>query len=309
MAADMEMFYGLCCFGVIVAVVLVLMWFGFDPPRILGNPDDTELVVPIPEKQMVRVENPFFLELGSRPASVPGGVSIRPSCLEPSVLTCFWGCEVGALQEALLAHQHGATLRSARLFQDALRLRCSYCQTFHVGSEDREELHTQIPADRGVRDFGPPPRGRYPLVAVLTFGDSEDGGSYNIVASVTVVHVPDDKHNIPARILFEYLLTSQGNVHKLMSIFMAADGSEASEPPDPQPGSRPGGQMEGGGGRVDEAVGDCVVCRGAPVNRVLLPCRHACVCDGCMLHFQHCPVCRAFVLESFALTRPGAAAR
>lgn len=46
---------------------------------------------------------------------------------------------------------------------------------------------------------------------------------------------------------------------------------------------------------------DCVVCQNAPVNRVLLPCRHACVCDGCVTRFQHCPICRSFVLESFAL--------
>lgn len=230
---------------------------------------------------------------------------MRPSCLQPSVLTCFWGCEVVALQEALQAHQHSTRLSSSHLFQEALRRRFNYCQTFHVGRGDREELHTQIPAGHGVSDFGPLPRGRYPLVAVLTFEDSEDRNTYNIVASVTVIHVPDDKHNIPARILFEYLLTSQGNVHKLMSIFMAADGSQASEPPDVQPDSRPGRQT----GDEARAVGDCVVCRGTPVNRVLLPCRHACVCDGCVLHFQHCPVCRAFVLESFALTRPGGAAR
>lgn len=58
-----------------------------------------------------------------------------------------------------------------------------------------------------------------------------------------------------------------------------------------------------GGDRSDPAHRDCVVCQNAAVNRVLLPCRHACVCDGCMLYLQHCPVCRAFIVESFTLTR------
>lgn len=35
------------------------------------------------------------------------------------------------------------------------------------------------------------------------------------VCSVTVIHVPDDKHNLSARILFQYLLTSQGNMYEL----------------------------------------------------------------------------------------------
>ncbi|CAN9507549.1 unnamed protein product [Ophioblennius macclurei] len=288
---------------------MVLMWFGFDPPRILRNPDETGSTISIPEKQMVQVDNPFFLELGLEPGSVTGGVSVRPSCLEHCVLTCFWGCEVGALQEALQAHQHGTRLCSSHLFQEALRLRFNYCQTFHVDSENREKLHTQIPASHGVSDFGLLPREHYPLVAVLTFGDSGAMNTYNIVANVTVIHVPDDKHQIPARILFEYLLTAQGSVHKLMSIFMAADDSQVTEPPDLQSSTQPGHQTESC--RAEDsvvAVGDCVVCRSAPINRVLLPCRHACVCDSCVLHFQHCPVCRTFVLESFTLTPPSSSA-
>ena len=48
---------------------------------------------------------------------------------------------------------------------------------------------------------------------------------------------------------------------------------------------------------------DCVVCQNGAINRVLLPCRHACVCDVCVSRFQHCPICRAFVMESFALSQ------
>lgn len=47
---------------------------------------------------------------------------------------------------------------------------------------------------------------------------------------------------------------------------------------------------------------DCVVCQSAAVSVVLLPCRHACVCDSCGAHFQSCPICRAVVLQSFTLT-------
>lgn len=35
------------------------------------------------------------------------------------------------------------------------------------------------------------------------------------VASVTVIHVPDDKYRLSARVLFQYLLTSQGNMYEL----------------------------------------------------------------------------------------------
>lgn len=34
-------------------------------------------------------------------------------------------------------------------------------------------------------------------------------------ASLNIIHVPDNKHSAAARILFQYLLTSQGNIYEL----------------------------------------------------------------------------------------------
>lgn len=51
----------------------------------------------------------------------------------------------------------------------------------------------------------------------------------------------------------------------------------------------------------EESSKDCVVCQNGTVNWVLLPCRHTCLCDGCVRYFQRCPMCRQFVQESFAL--------
>lgn len=186
-----------------------------------------------------------------------------------------------------------------------------------IGSEDREERHTQLPADQRITDFGPLPRDHYPLVAVLMLAEREARDKYDIVASVTVIHVPDDKYSLSARVLFQYLLTSQGNMYELKSLFMSA-GSRGSRSPDSEQGTPPSEPTEEASrvapGPVpeeedwSEGTGrDCVVCQNAAVNRVLLPCRHACVCDSCVSHFQHCPICRAFVVESFALTQGPAA--
>uniref|UniRef100_UPI003AB067C1 cell growth regulator with RING finger domain protein 1 n=1 Tax=Centroberyx gerrardi TaxID=166262 RepID=UPI003AB067C1 len=313
------------CF--VVTAAMVLGWFGFDVPVILRSSDEAESVLPAPEKRMVQVTNPFALEMGSGLASVTDGVSLMPCCLEPCVLSCFWGCGVGALQGALQAHQHGPRLSTPLHFQEALHFHFHHCQSFHVGSEDREERHTEMPADQGITDFGPLPRERYPLVAVLTLAEPEAREAYNIVASVTVVHVPDDKYSLSARILFQYLLTSQGNMFELKPLFMSAESGGSSEspdpnlsaePPEPQDGEPSGGEESPGTEEEEEEEEeeedwsegkgrDCVVCQNAAVNRVLLPCRHACVCDSCVSHFQHCPICRAFVLESFALTQGAAA--
>ncbi|XP_072218959.1 cell growth regulator with RING finger domain protein 1 isoform X2 [Leuresthes tenuis] len=296
------------CLCFFVTAAMLLGWFGFDVPVILRSHDDAESVTPTPEKPMVQVTNPFALDLGSGPASVSDGVSVRPCCLEPCVLSCFWGCEVSALQWMLQAHQHNPRLSSPQHFQEALHPHYQYCQRFHISSEDTVERHTLIPADLGITDFGPLPRERYPLVSVLTVAEATD--TYNIVASVTVIHVPDDKYKLSARLLFQYLLTSQGSVYELKPLFMSADSGGAPGPPLSEQSSQPSEPCVQDSCTEDSEWSegtsrDCVICQNAAINRVLLPCRHACVCDRCVSHFQHCPICRAYVLESFVL---GAAA-
>ncbi|XP_047429643.1 cell growth regulator with RING finger domain protein 1 [Mugil cephalus] len=303
------------CF--VVTAAMVLGWFGFDVPVILRSYEETESIIPTPEKQMVQVTNPFSLELGSGPASVTDGVSVRPGCLEPCVLTCFWGCEVSALQGALQVHQHGPRLSNPQRFQEALHHRFHYCQSFRIGCEDREERHTKIPADQEITDFGPLPRRHYPLVAVLTVEEAEATDVYNIMASVTVIHVPDERYNLSPRVLFQYLLTSQGSMYELKPLFMSAESGGMSGPQNSDQNTQPSELNEDASGVEHSPVLEdedwsegtekgCVVCQNATVNRVLLPCRHACACDSCVLHVQHCPICRAFILESFALTRPAA---
>ncbi|XP_078130592.1 cell growth regulator with RING finger domain protein 1 [Sander vitreus] len=306
------------CF--VVTAAMVMGWFGFDVPVILRSSDETESRLPTPEKQMVQMTNPFTLELGSGPASVTDGVSVRPCCLEPCVLSCFWGCKVSALQGALQAHQQGLKLSTPQHFLEALHLHYRNYQIFHIGNEDRVERHTHIPADHEIKDFGLLPRERYPLVAVLTLAEPEARDAYNIVASVTVIHVPDDKYSLSARVLFQYLLTSQGNMYELKPLFMSAASRGASEPFDSEQNTQPS-EPNDEASRVEQSPvleeeendwsegkgRDCVVCQNAAVNKVLLPCRHACVCDSCVSHFHHCPICRAFVQESFTLTQGPAA--
>ncbi|KAM8826329.1 cell growth regulator with RING finger domain protein 1 [Synchiropus picturatus] len=302
------------CF--LVTAALLLGWFGFDVPVILRTSDEEESSIPTPEKRMVQVTNPFALEICSGPASVSDGVSVKACCLEPCVLTCFWGCDVLALQQALQAHQRWSRLCTPEHFQEALQHLYNHCQRFYVAGGDGEDNHTQIPADLGVTDFGTLPRDRYPLVAVLTLSEAEAREAYNIVASVTVIHVPDEMYKLSARILFQYLLTAEGNMYDLKPLFMSASSAEdlgrsnsdqtshqseqdSSTDQSPLPEAT---EVEEERDWSEASGKDCVVCQNAAVNRVLLPCRHACVCNSCVSHFDRCPICRSVVLESFCLS-------
>ncbi|XP_041121591.1 LOW QUALITY PROTEIN: cell growth regulator with RING finger domain protein 1-like [Polyodon spathula] len=298
----------LCFF---ITATMVLGWFGFDVPVILRSSDDAELILKIPEKRMVQVKNPFALEIVSGASSVTGGVRLRPRCLESCVLTCYWGCTVQGLQEALQSHQHGVRISTPQKFEEALHSDYQHHQTFLVEQGDPSERLSHLPADSGIRDFGFLPRARYPLVVLLTLAEPDVRELYEIVANVTVIHITDDKYRLTSRILYQYLLTAQGHVLDLKQLFMSADDQAGGGVLSPQRKSssserrrrrereeEPDLQESGSG----ESVWDCVVCQNAPVNRVLLPCRHTCLCDGCVERFRQCPMCRAFVLESFALS-------
>ena len=46
----------------------------------------------------------------------------------------------------------------------------------------------------------------------------------------------------------------------------------------------------------------CVVCQDNDAVIVLLPCRHACLCDSCLAQMTACPVCRTNIDSYFKTT-------
>lgn len=62
-------------------------------------------------------------------ASPLGGVTLKPVCLEPCSLSCFWGCEIWALQGALQTHQSHQRFSSSLLLE-ALKQRCLFSHSF-----------------------------------------------------------------------------------------------------------------------------------------------------------------------------------
>ena len=46
---------------------------------------------------------------------------------------------------------------------------------------------------------------------------------------------------------------------------------------------------------------DCTVCQNAPISRVILPCRHACICNSCFPLVNRCPMCRGVIYSFFSM--------
>lgn len=48
----------------------------------------------------------------------------------------------------------------------------------------------------------------------------------------------------------------------------------------------------------------CVVCMDAPLEMVLIPCRHMCVCEDCSKQLISCPMCRQTVEDALKVFFP-----
>ncbi|KAM6200862.1 cell growth regulator with RING finger domain protein 1 [Rhynchocyon petersi] len=295
------------CF--IVTTGLVLGWFGWDVPVILRNSEETQFSTRVFKKQMRQVTNPFGLEISNpSSASVTTGITLTTDCLEDSLLTCYWGCSVQKLYEALQKHMYCFRISTPQALEDALYSEYLYQEQYFIKKDSKEEIYCQLPSDTKIEDFGAVPRSRYPLIALLTLADVEIRDIYDIISMVSVIHIPDKTYKLSCRILYQYLLLAQGQFHDLKQLFMSANSNStpsSSISPEDQSSDRSllekAGLCAGEVEPLEETSKDCVVCQNGPVNWVLLPCRHTCLCDGCVKYFQQCPMCRQFVQESFAL--------
>ncbi|XP_039597442.1 cell growth regulator with RING finger domain protein 1-like isoform X1 [Polypterus senegalus] len=251
--------------------------FGFGIPGILQSFEDSESSLQIPERRMMRVKNPFALELNSTTSSYSGGVRLRPHCLENCVLTCYWGCAVHGLQKALWDHEQGILITTPLQFEQALRGSYQHRSTLFIEKREHAEILCQLPGDSSAQDAGSLSTARYPFVALLTLEQPDKRELYEIQLFMSANHRSRAEDSD---------LFCKGKEQKQEGDERATTATAASS------------SEEEGSVRGDR---DCVVCQNAPVNQVLLPCRHTCLCDSCVERFHQCPVCRANVWESFAL--------
>lgn len=115
----------------------------------------------------------------------------------------------------------------------------------------------------------------YPVVIIVRNlnGSSDPREGHALITTVEV-----DDRSRSARIISQYLKLVSGRVTLLKKMF-------------------PSGLYDGG------TTDLCVVCTEKPVSRVVLPCKHACMCNSCFQLMFICPMCRADV-QSFFCTSP-----
>lgn len=130
------------------------------------------------------------------------------------------------------------------------------------------------------------------------------------VGGVWIIHLPDPSYRQPGHVISNAVITNHGQVHNLQKMFMSADsnndtrsrpGTNGTAAPNDTLREGESTHSEDEFSQLDDGHHDCAVCQNGPISKVILPCRHACVCDDCFKLVTKCPICRGPVVSHFAL--------
>lgn len=86
-----------------------------------------------------------------------------------------------------------------------------------IKKHSKEELYCQLPSDTEIDDFGPVPRSRYPLVALLTLADEEDREIYDIVSNWSI------RNALPLQDLGWFLIISEIGKRSFLKTYLVLD--------------------------------------------------------------------------------------
>jgi len=234
-----------------------------EPPR-LSN---------APVTRLVERSNPFIISLRNpQEADLSCGFEFEIRTKQDCEVYMLWGVHTNLL--ARITMGEGFFTSSYSTLEDMFIEQSMY----HEGPirlEKGTEGHRLFAQARGGFTLGPPPRHRVPLVFLTKLPDRDyselELDEKDIVSLVTVVHIKDDHCVEMTSKLNEVLRLRNGNWIPLHKFYSTS---------------------------TDTDQGLCAVCQSESVTRILLPCRHACLCDVCLTQLSSCPVCRSGVSSS-----------
>lgn len=240
---------------------------------------------------MILVQNPFTLKIVNMKDSSLSGIDCSITCQTPCLMQVFWGVSMEELDKMI--HMSWLQLKKVLLGNDGQEIRC-------LGRNQMEELDIcennvlKIVPTRAIMaaDLGTLPRTRFPLVVLMLRKDfllEDDDQKNSVVAMVTVVHIKDPVCTLSTTVIAQYLKQASEQICCLKPLYMPTDSSSYQH------------QYSDNVTGSTQTPAECVVCQTNPISRVLLPCRHTCVCMACFPRLSTCPMCRGVIQSYFCL--------
>ena len=237
------------------------------------GPEESPFVdyYPIHEVALKPFDLPFSLSVKPIKEDVSSDLHTEPFSLEVKwradcSLHLFWNVAVSRLDEQLKSPwlQFACWCKTSN---ETHVLKCEnsdgfQLSTFRLTAPARESYATDLR------------RSSYPLVAVILSTEGVSGLEKRLGAAAYIIHVQDKACSLPTAIMWTYVKAYSGEAHRLQPVFASSEDEEDRSPV-------------------------CVVCATNRATHVVLPCRHACLCEECFPRLRDCPVCRAPIRTYF----------
>ncbi|XP_022246452.1 cell growth regulator with RING finger domain protein 1-like isoform X2 [Limulus polyphemus] len=240
---------------------------------------------------MILVQNPFTLKIINVMDSSLSGIDCSITCQTPCLMQVFWGVSMEELDKMLCTSW--LQLKEALLGNNLQEFRClGKNQMIELDICENEVL--KIVPTRAIMaaDLGTLPRTRFPLVVLMMRKDlllEEEDQQNSVVAMVTIVHIKDPVCTLNTSVIAQYLKQANEQTCCLKPLYMPTDSSSDQQ------------QYANSVSGSTQTPAECVVCQINPISRVLLPCRHTCVCMTCFPRLTNCPMCRGVIQSYFCI--------
>ncbi|ELU00498.1 hypothetical protein CAPTEDRAFT_219208 [Capitella teleta] len=243
--------------------------------------DDVRITTGIPQQVMGHVFNPLSLKiLDPATASITDGIKLELTSKCASWVRVFWGVSIREVYPIIYAEwAEFCSSFSGDNFLEGISLK----RDEFIFPEPVTGKILELQVDSEELDLGAPPRARYPLVVMVIDMDVlerplEDVLTLQQIACVVhLFHVRDSHCSAESHAFAQYVRTPAGHPFNLKPLYVTQGDGDLS----PQT--------------------QCVVCISTAVQRVIMPCRHACVCSECFGRLPRCPMCQGHITSFFPL--------
>jgi len=217
-----------------------------------------------------RIDSPYRINLEEDRSTLKDGVYINLHTQIRCQLHAYWFVNIQKFYSELDSKDFRLSLYENRF----LKNNCVHEEIFNFDTPGDHKQHIQFSDAENHLINQNETRREYPLVLILhTFIDENPEEFFQLPIQVATLHVKSSvSTDPPTRFILRVSKLSDGRSLVLQNIF--TQGAFVSED-------------------------TCTVCATERVTHVLLPCKHACICENCFNLIDKCPICRRHVTSYF----------
>ncbi|GFO35311.1 cell growth regulator with ring finger domain protein 1-like protein [Plakobranchus ocellatus] len=222
------------CF-IAMAAFITLVSMNADLPRMNTSTPGVE------QRNMVKVVNPFFLQMEDQMKLLKDGLKFHLSRLSPCKAVVLWGVKINSFHDVILKTGH--EIRRQLLSEDtsdSFDLDPLHKDVFEFSEIGDGAISLLCPDTVSSSALGNMPRQRYPVTVFVFLPESGEGMcpleggesecSNNIVGLISIIHLRDEIVTQASHVIQQYIKTAGVPIYSLQPMFVNTPSESESIP-------------------------------------------------------------------------------